>query len=241
MNSTRGTMSRAARSLRTRSRSPVNPRDRTSITTASWVMRDPAARPRSTIRAMSSGGRLSATYQPRSSSTLAAVPRPAPDRPVTSTTSMSGAASAGLCSSRVIGHGARRASSSTGERGAAEWSVSWARERVEHRGGGRDPDAGDGGDLLHAGLAQPGQRPEVGHQRLAPGLPQSADRIQCRGRHPLGPLTAVVGDREAVRLVANPLQQVQPLAVARQDHRVRFGRAPTPPRVAWPVRSPPRR
>ena len=87
-NSTRGVMLRVARSLRTQSRSPVKPRERTSITTASWVMREPAARPSSTIRAISSGGRLSATYQPRSSSTLAAVPRPAPDSPVTSTTSM---------------------------------------------------------------------------------------------------------------------------------------------------------
>ena len=87
-NNTRGVMLRVAKSLRTQSRSPVNPRERTSITTASWVIREPAARPSSTIRAINSGGRLSATYQPRSSSTFAAVPRPAPDRPVTRTTSM---------------------------------------------------------------------------------------------------------------------------------------------------------
>src|ERR1700692_4518541 len=55
--------------------------------------RDPAARPKSTILVISWGGRLSATYQPRSSSTLAAVPRPAPDKPVTRTTSMPAAAS----------------------------------------------------------------------------------------------------------------------------------------------------
>ncbi len=87
-NNTRGVMSRVAKSLRTQSKSPVKPLDLTSITTASWVIREPAAKPRSTMRAMSSGGRLSATYQPRSSSTLAAVPRPAPDSPVTRTTSM---------------------------------------------------------------------------------------------------------------------------------------------------------
>ena len=95
MNTTRGVMLRVASSLRTSSRSPVNPRDRASITTASWVIRDPAASPKSTIRVISWGGRLSATYQPRSSSTLAAVPRPAPDSPVTRTTSMPGAASPG--------------------------------------------------------------------------------------------------------------------------------------------------
>ena len=88
MKTTRGVMLRVANSLRTESRSPVNPRDRTSITTANWVMREPAASPKSTIRVISCGGRLSATYQPRSSSTLAAVPRPAPDNPVTRTTSM---------------------------------------------------------------------------------------------------------------------------------------------------------
>ena len=36
----------------------------------------------------------------------------------------------------------------------------------------------------------------------------------------LGPPGPVVGDREAVRLVADPLQQVEALAGARQDHRV---------------------
>ena len=88
MNNTRGVMSRVASSVRTQSKSPVNPRERTSITTANCVIRDPAASPRSTIRVISWGGRLSATYQPRSSSTLAAVLRPAPDRPVTNTTSV---------------------------------------------------------------------------------------------------------------------------------------------------------
>ena len=53
MNSTRGVMSRVARSLRTQSRSPVNPRERTSITMASCVIRDPASSPRSTIRVIS--------------------------------------------------------------------------------------------------------------------------------------------------------------------------------------------
>ena len=38
--------------------------------------------------------------------------------------------------------------------------------------------------------------------------------------HRLGAPLAVVGDREPVRLVADPLQQVEALAGARQDHRV---------------------
>ena len=38
-------MLRVAKSLRTQSKSPVKPRDRTSITTASWVIREPAAKP----------------------------------------------------------------------------------------------------------------------------------------------------------------------------------------------------
>ena len=77
------------------------------MTTASWVIRDPAASPKSTIRVISSGGRLSATYQPRSSSTLAAVPRPAPDKPVTRTTSMPDSVAPPLVmlARGLVGHG----------------------------------------------------------------------------------------------------------------------------------------
>ena len=46
------------------------------------------------------------------------------------------------------------------------------------------------------------------------------------GRHALGTTLAVVGDGEPVRLVPDPLQQVQPLAGAREDDRVRIGRQP---------------
>ena len=49
----------------------------------------------------------------------------------------------------------------------------------------------------------------------SPGTSSSA-----AGRHRLRPALPVVGDREPVRLVADPLQQVEPLAGARQDHRV---------------------
>ena len=53
MKTTRGVMLRVARSVRTQSRSPVKPLDLTSMTTASWVMREPAANPNSTIRVIS--------------------------------------------------------------------------------------------------------------------------------------------------------------------------------------------
>ena len=239
MNSTRGVMPRVARSLRTQSRSPVKPRDRTSITTASWVIRDPAARPRSTIRAISSGGRLSATYQPRSSSTFAAVPRPAPDRPVTRTTSIPDSSArvagpAGLlpcrspssrmpCSScSSLRH--RTVAPSFGVwpiplRSAPGWSAGTP-SASSTAFAVATPMPGTAVISSTVACLQPGQRSEVRHERLAPVLPQPAHRVQRRGRHPLGPLAAVVGDREAVRLVADPLQQVEPLAVPRQDDRV---------------------
>ena len=69
-----------------------NDRVRTSSTTASRVMsicRACAQTSGSTL-----GGRLSTTYQPRSSRVFAAVERPAPDIPVT-TTSRSGLHGAG--------------------------------------------------------------------------------------------------------------------------------------------------
>ncbi len=64
------------------------------------------------------------------------------------------------------------------------------------------------------------------HQRLTALLTQSAHQVERRGGHPLGPLAAVVADREPVRLVTHPLQQIEPLTVARENHRIRFGRHP---------------
>ncbi len=89
MNTARGVMAMRGQLKRTGIRPAGESARRTSITTASWVIRDPAASPKSTMWVISWGGRLSATYlQPRSSSTLAAVPRPAPDSLVTKTTSI---------------------------------------------------------------------------------------------------------------------------------------------------------
>src|ERR1041384_3627764 len=77
-------------------RSSVNARLRTSITTATFVTAPCAFAPSSTIVEISSGGRLSTTNQPRSSRHLAAVLRPAPDRPVTTATSTPCAWSSGV-------------------------------------------------------------------------------------------------------------------------------------------------
>ena len=77
----------------TAARSVVNARLRTSMTTAMRVISPRARAPRSTIVVMSAGGRLSTTNQPRSSSTFAAVLRPAPDRPLIRATSMPGRSS----------------------------------------------------------------------------------------------------------------------------------------------------
>src|SRR5437763_2231800 len=72
----------------TEARSSVNARERTSITTATLVIAPRACAPSSTMVAISSGGRLSTTNQPRSSRHLAAVDRPAPERPLTTATSI---------------------------------------------------------------------------------------------------------------------------------------------------------
>ena len=82
---------------------------------------------------------------------------------------------------------------------------------------------------------EPPHRAEVPQQRLAPGLAQTRDAVEGARGHRLGPLLAVVGDREAVRLVAYPLQEVEALAGARQDHRVGLARQP---HLLEPLREP---
>ena len=68
-------------------------------------------------------------------------------------------------------------------------------------------------------VLEPLDRTELPQQRLAPDLAEARARCPGGRGHPLGPLLPVVGDREPVRLVADPLQQVEPLGGARQDHR----------------------
>ena len=62
-------------------------------------------------------------------------------------------------------------------------------------------------------------RAEVPQQRSPPGRAEAGHAVQLAGRQRRRPLLPVVGDREPVRLVPDPLQQVQALAGARQDHR----------------------
>ncbi|SLD45859.1 Uncharacterised protein [Mycobacteroides abscessus subsp. massiliense] len=65
-------------------------------------------------------------------------------------------------------------------------------------------------------------RDECSPARLA----QTGYAVEHGGRHPPGPLAPVEGDGEPVRLVTHPLQQVQRLTGARQNHRIRLARNP---------------
>ena len=93
-----------------------------------------------------------------------------------------------------------------------------ARRRRPPRSAGRCP--GTAGDLVDIGLAQRGHRSEVPDQRLPPDVAEPGDVVQRGHRHRLRPLRPVVGDGEPVRLVPQPLQQVQRLAGAREDDRL---------------------
>src|SRR5579862_5844511 len=169
-NTMRAAAPRAASSLTADFRSVLNARLRKSMTAA---IRDTAPlvlTARSTMVGSRVGGRLSTTYQPRSSSALAAVDRPAPDSPVMITMSVLPSAVSMLVLYVI---GAQGRGNRGRELGADAWHV------VERAGGGR-----------------------------------------------LAPLLPVVGDGEPVRLVPDPLQQVQPLAAARQDDRVLLARQP---------------
>ena len=84
----------------------------------------------------------------------------------------------------------------------------------------------DPGNLLQlgqAGLGGLAGRAEVAHELAPPGLPHPGDAVEHAAGH--GPVAqlAVVGDGEAVGLVADPLEEVQGLAGPGDDHRV--GRA----------------
>src|SRR5690349_2040714 len=84
---TRAVAPRAPRSLMADFRSVLNARLRTSTTAAIRLTAPLDRAARSTIVGSRPGGRLSTTNQPRSSRDLAAVDRPAPDRPVMMTMS----------------------------------------------------------------------------------------------------------------------------------------------------------
>ena len=142
------------------------------------------AGPRSTIVAISSGGRLSTTNQPRSSSTLAAVLRPAPDSPLTSATSMPVGLSAGDAveaarSVRTSGAGARRPATPVAEPGGvAAGPLSAARTAAAVRG----PKPGSAAISSTLGRPQLAHRAEVPEQRLRAGTGRDRARRPARSR-----------------------------------------------------------
>src|SRR5690625_3186394 len=188
----------AARSVR------CVPRPRMSVTIATFG-RAPSARPTSSSRAgIIWAGRLSTTNQSRSSRTRAAVDLPAPDIPVTRTTS-------GWCPRAVVS--------------AAILCRTFLQSCVNRSRQCR-ADAVDLLQLLDGGLPDARHRPEGLQQGPAPGGAQAGDRIEGGRLRRCGTLPAMVGDRDAVRLVADPLQQIQPLGAAGEDRRVVVARQP---------------
>src|SRR5690348_2831943 len=159
---TRALAPRAPRSLMADFRSVLNARLRTSTTAAIRLTAPFDLAARSTMVGSRPGGRLSTTNQPRSSSDLAAVDRPAPDRPVMMT--MSAMSSAVLIVlPRLVG-----AYGLTGGPGVVVPPGQHRRDR----GGQPRPDARDHGDLLDAGRAELAHRAELLEQRLAAGRPE---------------------------------------------------------------------
>src|SRR5277367_3907734 len=192
-NTMRAAAPRAASSLTADLRSVLNARLRKSMTAA---IRDTAPLvlvARSTMVGSRVGGRLSTTYQPRSSSALAAVDRPAPDSPVMITMSVLSSAVRMLILCVV------------GAQGRGD--------------GGRQlgADARRGRDFLQAGGAKLAHRAEVLEQLGAPGRAEPGYVVERAGGGRLAALMPVIGDGEPVCLVPDTLQQVQPLAAARQD------------------------
>ena len=68
--------------------------------------------------------------------------------------------------------------------------------------------------------------------------PEAGDVVEHARGHALVAQLAVVGDGEAVGLVADALEQVERLGLARDADRVGLARARRPPRTAWPARPP---
>src|SRR5690606_33980924 len=215
--------------------------DRTSITTATLATaRCPSASSFTTVGS-NSGGRLSTTNQPRSSRTSAAVLRPAPDMPETSTSSGGRLGIGDFLSLRDV---RARAAAVVRWLAIVRWSggpvvddltrggvdrgarLGALPQRLDHRLRRSGSDPGDLGDLFHGGRPQTFERAERPQERLAPGLPQTADAVERAFDHRLRPLLAVERYREAVSLVTHSLEQVQPFARTRQDDRILRPREP---------------
>src|SRR5215207_9089791 len=154
------------------------------------------------------GGRLSTTYQPRSSSALPTVERPAPDMPVTMSISCS-------CSAVIVSKppSACRHPSLSGRRSTVGPEVP-----VHGRGEGR-PDALHLGDRRLVGALELRHRTEVLQELLHASRSEPGNLGQHRPDVALTTLP-LMRDREPVGLVAHPLEQEQGVAVAREDHRV---------------------
>ena len=159
-------------------------------------MPDPGRSTISTIFMIRPAGRLSMTNQPTSSSAAAAVERPAPDIPVTTTNSLTPHRPLPTSLAHALVHGETDAVGQPGQ----------GLELLERR----RPHRVDPAQLLdQAGLA---------------GRPETGDVVEDAARHPLAPPLAVERDGEAVRLVAHPLQEVERVRAAAQAHRVRRAR-----------------
>ena len=200
------------------------------------------------------GGRLSTTYQPRSSSTAAARLRPAPDIPVITSSSGSSvrgeavvASSAGMPAGTVVGGGSSMAPAcqSSGRRDAASPDGAGCagqppapRSAATTASAVLGPMPGTAAISSGARSPQPRDRTEVVQQGGRAGRAEAGHLVQRRRRHARAPPLAVTLDREPVRLVAHPLQQVQALRAARQDHRVVLPRQPD---LLEPLREPAQR
>ena len=197
-------------------RSVEKARLRTSTTAASRGTAPLARRARSAMVGSRSGGMLSATNQSRSSSDLAAVLRP-------------GAGQAGddhdlrrRCrrphAAAAVGHGRSPRSCRCPPRACrGRPRPGAAPRRPPRRSAGRSRAARRSRSTVAA--PQLAHRAEVPQQRSPPGLAKARNAVQLADGQRGRALLAVIGDGEPVRLVPDPLQQVQALAGARQDHR----------------------
>ena len=87
--------------------------------------------------------------------------------------------------------------------------------------GERGADARDRRDLLDRRLADPLHRAEDPEQRRPPPRPDPGQVVEGGSDRRLAPQLAVVGDREAMGLVADPLDEVEGLRGRRQEDRLR--------------------
>ena len=82
---------------------------------------------------------------------------------------------------------------------------------------------GQRGQLLERGRPHRPEAPEGGEEPLLAGRAEARDPVERALGHPLAPALAVEGDGEAVRLVADPLEEVEGLGAPRDPDRTRAG------------------